>query len=115
MKPRPKAKTSPSNAIDAHLGRRLRLRRSVLGLTQQDVASVAGMTFQQVQKYESGRNALSASRLHQFAAFLRVPVAFFFDGYGEPPAGAAQGSGHRTSDRELLELIKAFRLIKTQE
>ena len=64
--------------MDIHVGMRLRLRRTLHGLTQQQLAARAGLTFQQVQKYESGANRISASRLYEFGQVLRVPIAYFF-------------------------------------
>lgn len=65
--------------VDVHVGRRLRLRRQLMGLTQQEFAAKIGVTFQQVQKYESGANRLSASRLHAACTALNIPHAFLFD------------------------------------
>jgi len=111
--------------IDAHVGKRLRLRRTMLGLSQEAAAKAVGITFQQVQKYEKGANAMNASRLYEFARFMHVPVAYFFEGL---EAGAAaegtQGFAEegekfdhnqkRVSDRESLEMMKAFKRIKEQ-
>jgi transcriptional regulator with XRE-family HTH domain len=68
------------NAIDVHVGNRVRMRRLMLDLTQMQLADGLGLTFQQVQKYEKGTNRISASRLHQLSHILRVPVPFFFEG-----------------------------------
>jgi transcriptional regulator with XRE-family HTH domain len=68
------------NAIDEHVGNRVRMRRLMLDLTQMQLADGLGLTFQQVQKYEKGTNRISASRLHQLSHILRVPVPFFFEG-----------------------------------
>jgi transcriptional regulator with XRE-family HTH domain len=111
--------------IDTHVGKRLRLRRTMMGLSQESVAKAVGITFQQVQKYEKGTNAMNASRLYEFAQFMNVPVAYFFEGletigdhphtsgFGEAMAG---GFDHRgaVSDRESLEIMKAFKRIKEQ-
>lgn len=70
-----------SNPVDAYVGGRLRLRRTLLGLSQEKLAEAIGLTFQQVQKYERGTNRISASRLYQFAKILDVPVSYFFDQY----------------------------------
>jgi transcriptional regulator with XRE-family HTH domain len=70
--------------VDIHVGARLRLRRKELGLSQHDVAQALGLTFQQVQKYEGGANRISASKLHGASMFLKVPVAFFFEGLPVP-------------------------------
>ncbi len=69
-----------ANAVDAHVGTRLRVRRTLLGLNQADLAQMLGITSQQVQKYENGDNRISASRLYQLATLLEVPVAWFFEG-----------------------------------
>jgi transcriptional regulator with XRE-family HTH domain len=66
--------------IDAYVGVRIRERRRVLGLSQSDLASALGVTFQQVQKYENGKNRISASKLYETARALRTSVAYFFDG-----------------------------------
>lgn len=111
--------------IDTHVGKRLRLRRTMMGLSQEAVAKAVGITFQQVQKYEKGSNAMNANRLWEFAQFMHVPVAYFFEGIDElAPAAAAQGSGfseaegekfghnRAVSDRESLEMMKAFKRIR---
>jgi len=71
------------NPVDIHVGGRLRMRRSMLGMSQETLAESVGLTFQQVQKYERGSNRVSASRLYQFSKILDVPVAYFFERYGE--------------------------------
>jgi len=73
-----KTKGSP-NDIDIHVGQRLRVRRSLLGLSQEKLAESIGITFQQIQKYEKGVNRISASRLYQFSKTLQVPVSYFFE------------------------------------
>lgn len=103
--------------IDGHVGRRLRGRRTVLGLSQEDVASRLGVTFQQVQKYEKGANGLSASRLQQLSETLGVSVGYFFEGLesgpgaGEEQACAGIAHGGLASERETLEMAKAFNRI----
>ena len=71
-----------ANSIDAHVGKRLRQRRRLLGLTQQQLAGEVNIRFQQIQKYESGANRISASRLWSLAKALDVPVSYFFEGLG---------------------------------
>ena len=68
------------NDIDVHLGKRLRRRRRLLGLTQQQLAGACGVRFQQIQKYECGANRISAARLWQLSEALEVPVGYFYDG-----------------------------------
>lgn len=72
------------NPIDVHVGRRVRLRRKELGISQERLAVGLDLTFQQIQKYERGSNRISASKLYEIARLLRVPVAFFFDGLDDP-------------------------------
>jgi transcriptional regulator with XRE-family HTH domain len=107
------------NPVDAHVGRRVRLRRTLLGMSQEKLGEHLGLTFQQVQKYEKGINRIGASRLFELADVLSVPVQFFFD---EAPAGmlrsaAANGLAEPAAEsyvveflstREGLELNKAF-------
>jgi len=73
-----------ANRIDFHVGMRLRARRLEIGMSQERLAQRLGVAFQQVQKYESGRNRISASRLHQIACALDVPIGYFFEGISSP-------------------------------
>jgi len=110
--------------VDAHVGKRLRLRRTMMGLSQEAVAKAVGITFQQVQKYEKGANAMNSNRLYEFAQFMHVPVAYFFEGLEHGAADAQMGFAEesekfdhnikRVSDRESLEMMKAFKRIKEQ-
>ena len=78
------------DATDTHVGKRIRMRRMKLNMSQTTLANGVGITFQQIQKYENGKNRVSASRLQQFAKILEVPISFFFDG---GPAAKVPGSG----------------------
>ena len=69
--------------FNAHLGRKLRMRRLSLGLTQTKVANAINVTFQQIQKYEKGTNGVSSSRLIQLSNFLKVPITYFFEDFSE--------------------------------
>ncbi len=73
------AKKAP-NPIDKHVGSRVRMRRMMLGMSQEKLGDALGLTFQQVQKYEKGTNRIGASRLQQISIILQVPVSFFFEG-----------------------------------
>jgi len=73
------AKKAP-NPVDKHVGSRVRMRRMMLGMSQEKLGNNLGLTFQQVQKYEKGTNRIGASRLQQISHILQVPVSFFFDG-----------------------------------
>jgi transcriptional regulator with XRE-family HTH domain len=98
------------NQIDLHVGQRLRHRRWMLGLTQQELANTVGVKFQQIQKYESGINRMSASRLWDVANALGVSVAYFFEGLHTLP-NQANGTGPKPDvleDKETLDLIRAY-------
>ena len=76
------------NPVDMHVGSRVRMRRMMLGITQEKLANALGLSFQQVQKYEKGSNRIGASRLEHISRFLQVPVAFFFEGASDASAVA---------------------------
>lgn len=84
------AKKAP-NPIDKHVGSRVRMRRMMLGMSQEKLGDALSLTFQQVQKYEKGTNRIGASRLQQIAHILQVPVSFFFE--GAPAGGSVQSVG----------------------
>jgi transcriptional regulator with XRE-family HTH domain len=108
------------NPIDKHVGSRVRMRRMMLGMSQEKLGAALKLTFQQVQKYEQGTNRISASRLLHSAHILQVPVTFFFEGApslpGAPHAkGAAPAPPYVTdflATRDGLALVKAFIRIK---
>ncbi len=103
--------------IDAHVGRRVRLRRTLLGMSQTALGQAVGVTFQQIQKYERGSNRIGSGRLYQFAEVLDVPVPFFFDDMtpdvarrppGVTDAQVVGGEEDQMSRRETLELVRAY-------
>jgi transcriptional regulator with XRE-family HTH domain len=94
--------------IDLHLGKRLRRRRRLLGLTQQQLALSVGIRFQQIQKYECGANRISAARLWQLAEALETPVAYFYDGLVEAASRDGEDRGEMFSRKETLDLIQAY-------
>ncbi len=102
------------NDIDVHLGKRLRRRRRLLGLTQQQLAGTVGVRFQQIQKYECGANRISASRLWQLSEALEVPVGYFYDGLSDAERRAAagestgEGGGEMFARKETMDLIRAY-------
>jgi transcriptional regulator with XRE-family HTH domain len=100
------------NDIDLHLGRRLRRRRRLLGLTQQQLAASVGVRFQQIQKYECGANRISAARLWRIAAALEVPVGYFYEGLAEAGRREANGEhaegGEVLARKETLDLVRAY-------
>lgn len=83
------------NFVDRHVGNRVRMRRLLVGMSQEKLGELLGITFQQVQKYEKGSNRVSASRLYQIARVLGVPVQYFYDELKEDdgPAGFAESDG----------------------
>ena len=104
------------NFVDVHVGSRLRMRRQLVGMSQEKLGELLGITFQQVQKYEKGANRISASRLYFAAKILAIPVEFFFDEL--PGAGAHGGMGEQREEDTVLSslmnvegivLAKAFR------
>ena len=85
---------------DTHVGARVRMRRLMLDISQTDLAAAVGVTFQQVQKYEKGKNRISASRLQQISSVLQVPISFFFEGlpsHSSRPKGKAWNPPRPTS------------------
>ncbi len=120
MKKRGREKKEGLNEVDVFVGQRLRELRMLAGLSQSDVASALGLTFQQLQKYERGFNRVSASRLFKLAQFFRVPVSVFFEGLEERHAaqeGAAGAPQAEESEgtlrsREALMLARYFQNIR---
>lgn len=97
--------------VDVHVGKRIRHRRWVTGTTQQQLAEQVGIKFQQIQKYETGMNRVSASRLWDIAHTLGVDIAFFFEGLASDSADKAEASGLPSdilADREALELLRSY-------
>ena len=101
--------------VDTHVGARVRLRRTLLGLSQEKLGTALGLTFQQIQKYERGTNRIGSSRLYQLSRVLDVPVSFFFDdmpsadarpGFAE--GGQASFDQEHLAKRETLELVRAY-------
>jgi transcriptional regulator with XRE-family HTH domain len=108
------------NPIDKHVGSRVRMRRLMLGMSQEKLGDGLGLTFQQVQKYEKGTNRMGASRLQHISQLLQVPVPFFFEGAPHLP-GQPEGIGDAPSPAYVfdflattdgLALTKAFMRIK---
>jgi transcriptional regulator with XRE-family HTH domain len=82
------------NPIDLHVGSRIRLRRKVLGVSQESLAADLGLTFQQIQKYERGTNRVSASKLYEIARSLQTTTSYFFEGFSDPKGGEANAVAH---------------------
>jgi transcriptional regulator with XRE-family HTH domain len=101
--------TGIPNPIDIHVGKRIRMRRLLLGMNQQTLATALGVTFQQVQKYEHGANRVSASRLSAMAEILGVSISDF---YGDLPAANAEVSVEENIRREQLERPETIQLVR---
>jgi transcriptional regulator with XRE-family HTH domain len=122
-----KTKGTP-DPVDVHVGQRLRVRRSLLGLSQEKLAESIGLTFQQIQKYERGMNRISAGRLYQFSKILDVPVTYFYDQLGAVAKtysssfyGLADNdqdefvTGDLMQNKETLDLVRAYYTIDNPE
>ena len=115
------AKKAP-NPVDQYVGSRVRMRRLMLGMSQEKLGDALDLTFQQIQKYEKGANRIGASRLQQIATILQVPVSFFFEGAPAPPGAAGGFAEADTSDfsttllstSDGLALAKAFMRIENR-
>ena len=97
--------------VDVHVGKRIRHRRWLAGITQQQLAEAVGIKFQQIQKYETGMNRVSASRLWDIAEALTVPVSFFFEGLEDVPEHTHKVTelpGDILKDKEALELVRSY-------
>lgn len=100
--------------VDVHVGKRIRHRRWLAGMTQQQLAESVGIKFQQIQKYETGANRVSASRLWDIAKSMEVDVAFFFDGIEDAKMPAALEGAVRGApvdllgDKEALDLVRSY-------
>lgn len=119
-----------ADAVDRHVGTRIRQRRSLLGLSQESLGSALGVTFQQIQKYERGANRVGASRLWDLSRVLDVPLSYFYD---EMPADLAEGDARRhppedpaargrgageadpLTRRETLELVRAYYRVRDED
>jgi transcriptional regulator with XRE-family HTH domain len=115
------------NPIDVHVGRRLRLRRTLMGMSQERLGQLLGLTFQQIQKYERGVNRIGSSRLYELGQILNVPISFFFDDMAQEGGAShllAPGLAEDAADfafedarelqldkRETLELVRAYNRI----
>ncbi|MEO1107496.1 MAG: helix-turn-helix transcriptional regulator [Pseudomonadota bacterium] len=97
--------------VDVHVGKRVRHRRWLIGMTQQQLAQQVGIKFQQIQKYETGANRISASRLWDIAEALEVPVSFFFEGLEEVQKSADEKKSlpaDLMGDKEALDLVRSY-------
>lgn len=120
---RPSTAEGLGHPIDRHVGRRIKSRRLIRGLTQEDLAIAVSLSFQQVQKYERGANRVSAGRLYELSKALRVPIQYFFDEYEEDRGPGGQSNLRedeidfegvdRMGDTELSQLVRSFVKIRS--
>jgi len=105
-----------ANPIDVQVGNRVRIRRMLIGMSQERLGDLLGLTFQQVQKYEKGVNRIGAGRLFEMSRILNVPVDFFYEGVNAATPGSSEGEGapvmEFVSSGEGLQLSLAFMKIK---
>ncbi len=99
---------SMAHPVDIHVGHRIRLRRRLLDMTQQQLGDKAGIKFQQIQKYESGANRISASRMWEIAAAMEAPVSFFFEGLDGQAPDIGKIWGDPFTDKEALDLVRTY-------
>ena len=121
-----KTKGTP-NEMDVHVGQRLRVRRSLLGLSQEKLAESIGLTFQQIQKYERGTNRVSAGRLYDLSKILDVPVGYFFEQFGKVDVENYAAHGMADNDqqgfdnadimnsKETLDLLRIYYSVQDPE
>lgn len=112
-----------ADPVDKHVGHRLRIRRSLMGMSQEKLASSIGLTFQQIQKYEKGTNRISAGRLYHFSKILQVPILYFFEQFEgkEPSPSLALGLSDNKQEafdsgfsvENLLERKETIDLLRT--
>lgn len=111
MKPSPEI-----DPVDAHVGKRLRFARALRGLSQERLAALENLTFQQQQKYEKGLTRVSASRLYHLAEHLRLPVVWFFEGLPDPSGGGVThpdiSGEYMPDDKDAYQLFYQFRAIE---
>ncbi len=99
---------SMARPVDLHVGQRVRQRRWMLGMTQSQLGDLVDVRFQQIQKYESGANRISASRMWEIAAVLEVPIAFFFEGLEGQADHTGETRGDISTDKEAGDLVRAY-------
>lgn len=122
-----KTKGSPG-PVDIHVGQRLKMRRSLLGLSQEKLAEAVGLTFQQIQKYERGINRVSAGRLFQFSKILDVPITYFYEQMGKDAETHMKNFGMADNEqegftpednimerKETTDLLRVYYSIKSPE
>ena len=112
------------NSVDEYVGSKLKLKRSSIGITQNELGDMVGVTFQQIQKYEKGANRIGAGKLYEFAKILNVPINYFFDGFDdskldktvlEPKQQITTFKSFNLPDREINLLLKFYSRISDKK
>ena len=98
------------NPVDLHVGGRIRMRRRILGVSQEKLADALGLTFQQVQKYERGANRVSASKLYEIARTLQAPITYFFEGLADPISSSLEDAGSEQAMHDFLMTAEGLEL-----
>ena len=101
------AEPKQPNPIDVHVGSRVRLRRTMIGMSQEKLSDHLGITFQQVQKYEKGTNRIGASRMQQISAALNVPISFFFEDAPGGNLAGATGMAETSSTTYVVDFLSS--------
>lgn len=115
-----------TTSVDEYVGLKLKIKRSALGITQNELGDMVGITFQQIQKYEKGANRIGAGRLYELATILNVPINYFFDGYkgkniqnvlndNKITYNSEQNYESNIPDKEIITLIKFYSRIKDKK
>ena len=115
-----------TTSVDEYVGLKLKIKRSALGITQNELGDMVGITFQQIQKYEKGANRIGAGRLYELATILNVPISYFFDGYEGKNIQTTLNDNRLTyeteknydsniPDKEMITLIKFFSRIRDKK
>lgn len=128
--PQKRTRGTPTD-VDKHVGKRLKIRRNLMGMSQDDLAQEIGVTFQQIQKYEHGTNRISAGKLYEFADIMNVGIGFFFEGLDQLFSPEHTGKADHVSDqaqqgftkkdesyleqKETLDLIRAYYAISDEK
>ncbi len=97
-----------THSVDVHVGRRVRHCRWMQGMTKQQLGDKLGISLEQIQKYETGTNRISASRMWDIAVAMEVPVSFFFEGLDGQPSNTGEARGDILSDKEAVDLVRAY-------
>jgi transcriptional regulator with XRE-family HTH domain len=104
-----------AHPVDVHVGDKLRQRRWMTGMTQQQLGNAVGTKFQQIQKYENGTNRVSASRLWDIAQAMDVPISFFFEGIGGEVVDTGESKAGVLSDKEAVNLVRVYSAIPKEQ